>query len=63
MNLRWLRLVSYAFSGFGLLLAILTLVLGLDPTIRLVAVILVTGGLVLFFRWSGLKTKERSKES
>ena len=61
MNLRLLRLVAYGFSGSGLFLALLTIPLGLDPTIRLVGVILVTTGLVLFFRWSALKTKERSK--
>ena len=61
MNLRLLRLVSYGFSGSGLLLALLTIILGLDPTIRLVGVILVTTGLVLFMKWSALKTKERSK--
>lgn len=61
MNLRLLRLASYGFSGSGLLLALLTIVLGLDPTIRLVGVILVTTGLVLFMKWSALKTKERSK--
>ena len=44
-----------------MLLALLTIVLGLDPTIRILGVILVTTGLVLFFRWSALKTKERSR--
>jgi hypothetical protein len=58
VNLRLLRLVAYAFSSLGLLLAILTIVLGLDPTIRLAGVILATAGLVLFFRWSALKAKE-----
>ena len=53
MNLGLLRLVSYLFSSFGLLLAILTIVLRLDPTIRLVAVILVTAGLVLFSDGAG----------
>ena len=61
MNLRLISLVAYGFSGSGLVLALLTLVLGLDPTIRLVGVILVTTGLVLFFRWSALKIKERTK--
>jgi hypothetical protein len=58
VNLRLLRLVAYVFSSLGLLLAILTIVLGLDPTVRLVGLILVTAGLVLFFRWSALKAKE-----
>ena len=58
MNLRRLRLAGIILGDVGIVLAILTFVVRVDPIVRLVAVILIVVGVVLLFRWSALKATE-----
>ena len=58
--MRWLRVLSIALIDTGLVLGVLTFIVGLDSIVRLVAVILEVAGLVLFFWGSALKTKHDS---
>lgn len=51
--------MHFAFSDIGIILTVLTFVFRLDEIVRrLIAVILLIAGLLLFFRWGALKGKE-----
>ena len=58
MNLRRLRLAGIVLGDVGIVLAILTFVVRIDPIVRLVAVILIVVGVALLFRWSASKATE-----
>ncbi len=58
--MRWLSIAAIALIDAGLVLGVLTLVVGLDPIVRLVAVILGIAGLALFFWRNALKTRQDS---
>ena len=64
MDLRLLRLLAILLGDAGLVLLVLTFVLrlGLNSIVNLVAIPLIMASLVLWFKWSALKTKKAKSD-